>query len=106
MEEAITGHAIEEFQREGREFLYLGLLPLYQLDDTGFRHNKLFGGSLRFWSRFGNRFMFNFRGHNDFKHRFRGRVIKVYYASPVFENTYRMWCFSAASGVGFLSRFK
>ena len=48
MEEAITGQAIEKFQAEGREYLYLGLLPLYQLDDTGFRTNKLLGGSFRF----------------------------------------------------------
>ena len=106
MEEAITATAIQKFQSEGREYLYLGLLPFYQLDDTGFRANRLLGWSFRFWGRVGNRFIFNFRGHNDFKHRFRGRLIKVYHASPVLENTYRMFCFNELSGVGLLSRWK
>ena len=106
VEEAITGIALQKFQLEGLEVLSLGLLPFYQLDDTGFRSNRLLGLSFRFWERFGNRVMFNFRGHNDFKHRFRGKIIKVYHASPVWENTYRMLCFNSVSGVGMLSRFK
>jgi hypothetical protein len=35
--------------------------------------------------RHGDRWIYSFRGHADFKHRYRGRLSKVYFA------TYKRW---------------
>jgi len=84
-EEAITKFAIEQFRTEGMKTLRLGMLPFYQVQDSAFREvwrlKKLFQGLYRY----GDRWIYSFRGHADFIHRYRGRFSKVYFA------TYTRW---------------
>lgn len=80
-EEAILKHAIEQFRDEGVRVLHLGLLPLFGVEQSMFpeawRLRKLF----QWLYRHGGRWIFNFRGQADFKHRFRGKLSKVYMAT-------------------------
>ena len=73
-EEAITKYAIEQFQAEGLRTLRLGLLPLFEVQDSAFREvwplKKLFQSMYRY----GDRRIYSFRGHADFKHRYRGSL--------------------------------
>jgi lysylphosphatidylglycerol synthetase-like protein (DUF2156 family) len=84
-EEAITKYAIEQFQAEGLKTLRLGLLPLYEVQDSAFCEvwplKKLFQWAYRY----GDRWIYSLRGHADFKHRYRGSLSKVYFA------TYSRW---------------
>ncbi len=84
-EEAITKFAIERFRAEGMKTLRLGLLPLYQVQDSAFRETWPLKRLFQWLYRYGNRSIFNFRGHADFKHRYRGSLNKVYFA------TYTHW---------------
>ncbi|MGE0151580.1 MAG: phosphatidylglycerol lysyltransferase domain-containing protein [Reyranellaceae bacterium] len=81
--QAITRVAIEQFQREGRKWLFLGLSPLADIEDKEFRSN----GFVSFWFRFGyrnalfNRYVYNLQGHAEHKREFRGVTEQTYYAS-------------------------
>ena len=81
--QAITRIAIEQFQREGRKWLFLGLSPLADIEDREFRCNRLVSA----WFRFGyrnalfNRFIYNLQGHAEHKREFRGVAFQTYYAS-------------------------
>lgn len=81
--QAITRLAIEQFQREGRQFVFLGLSPMADIADGGFRHNRL----VSFWFRFAyrnrlfNRYLYNLQGHAEHKREFRGTAWQTYYAS-------------------------
>jgi lysylphosphatidylglycerol synthetase-like protein (DUF2156 family) len=80
-EEAVTKFAIERFRGEGMKTFRLGLLPFYQVGDSALRESwalkKLFQGLYRY----GDRWIYGFRGLADFKHRYRGSLSKVYFAT-------------------------
>ena len=84
-EEAITKYAIEQFRAEGMQTLRLGLLPLYEVQDSAFREAWRLKKIFQWVYRYGNRWIYSFRGHADFKHRYRGSLSKVYFA------TYTRW---------------
>ena len=84
-EEAITTFAIEQFRAEGMKTLRLGLLPLYQVQDSAFREAWRLKKLFQWLYRYGDRWIYSFRGHADFKHRYRGNLSKVYFA------TYTRW---------------
>ncbi len=91
-EEGIMKHAIELFQREGRERMMLGLSPMAAVEDREFKANPLVHMS---WSRainawWLNRYFYNLAGHADFKRRFGGAEEKTYYASDVLWNDVRI----------------
>lgn len=81
--QAITRVAIEQFQREGRKWVFLGLSPMADITDRDFRHNRL----VSFWFRFAyrsrafNRYCYNLQGHAEHKREFRGVSEQTYYAS-------------------------
>jgi lysylphosphatidylglycerol synthetase-like protein (DUF2156 family) len=81
--QAITRIAIEQFQREGRKWVMLGLSPLADIADRDFRAN----GFVSFWFRFGynnslfNRYIYNLQGHAEHKREFRGDCEQTYYAT-------------------------
>ncbi len=81
--QAITRLAIEQFQREGRKWLFLGLSPLADIKDGEFRHNRVMSWWLRtaFKNRLLNKYMYNLQGHAEHKREFRGVVEQTYYAS-------------------------
>lgn len=80
-EEAITKYAIEKFQAEGFRTLKLGLLPLYEIGESEFGDAWPLRKFLQWLYRNGDRLIYSFRGHADFKHRYRGRLKKTYVAS-------------------------
>ncbi len=84
-EEAVTKFAIERFRDEGLAVLRLGLLPFYQVEESGFRESVLLRKAFQWLYRTGDRWIYSFRGHADFKHRYRGSANKVYFG------TYTRW---------------
>jgi lysylphosphatidylglycerol synthetase-like protein (DUF2156 family) len=89
-EEAICKFAIEQFRTEGMQTFRLGLLPLHDVQDSKFREawrlKKLFQ-----WAYLhGDGWLFSFRGHADFKHRYRGNLSKVYFATPTRWNIWNL----------------
>ena len=86
-EEAITKFAIEQFRAEGMKTLRLGLLPLYEVQDSDFREAWLLKKVFQWLYRYGDRWIYSFRGLADFKHRYRGSLSKVYFATPTRWNT-------------------
>ena len=100
-EEGIMKAAIEQFQREGRERVMLGLSPLAGIEDREFKPNPLMHFS---WSRgmnawWINRFFYNLRGHADFKRRFDGREEQTYFASDALFNDLRVIATLRLAGV-------
>jgi len=83
-EEAIVKHAIEQFRGEGIKFLRLGLMPLFDLEPSMFPEAVPLRKFLQWIYRYGDSWIYNFHGHADFKHRYRGRLSKVYVASRLF----------------------
>ena len=81
----MTKFAIERFRDEGRSVLRLGLLPFYQVEKSGFRESVLLRKAFQWLYRTGDHWIYSFRGHADFKHRYRGAVSKVYFG------TYTRW---------------
>ena len=75
--------AIEQFKREGRKFVYLGLSPLADIADGEFRCNRLVSLWFRFAyrNRLFNRYVYNLQGHAEHKRDFRGHAEQTYYAS-------------------------
>ena len=84
-EEAITKFAIEQFRAEGIKTLRLGMLPLYQVQDSAFREAWRLKKLFQWLYRYGDRWIYSFRGHADFVHRYRGSLSKLYFA------TYTRW---------------
>ena len=100
-EEGIMRYAIEQFQREGRQRVMLGLSPLAGIEDREFRYNPLVRLT---WSRgmnawWINRYFYNLRGHADFKRRFGGVEEKTYYASDALFNDPRVIATLRLAGV-------
>ncbi len=89
-EEAITALAIEQFRSEGIKILRLGLLPLYQVEDSGFHEGWFLKKCFQWAYRHGDHWLYSFRGHADFKHRYRGTLSKVYFASPTRRNVWNL----------------
>jgi lysylphosphatidylglycerol synthetase-like protein (DUF2156 family) len=89
-EEAISKFAIERFRAEGLETFRLGLLPLYDVQDSEFRDAWLLKKVFQFAYRYGDRWIFSFRGHADFKHRYRGNLSKVYFATYTRLNAWNL----------------
>jgi phosphatidylglycerol lysyltransferase len=100
-EEGIMKTAIEQFQREGRERVMLGLSPLAGIQDRQFKANPLthFGwrGAVNAW--WINRFFYNLQGHADFKRRFDGVEEQTYYASDALFNDVRVVATLRLAGV-------
>ena len=84
-EEAITKYAIEQFRDEGMKTLRLGLLPLYEVHDSPFREAWRLKKLFQWAYKYGDRWIYSFRGLADFKHRYRGNLSKAYFA------TYTRW---------------
>jgi len=80
-EEAVTKFAIERFRDEGKKTFKVGLMPFHQVEDSGFRERWLLKKLFQGLYQHGDRWVYSFRGHADFKHRYRGELHKVYYAS-------------------------
>jgi phosphatidylglycerol lysyltransferase len=89
-EEAITKFAIEQFRAEGFATFRLGLLPLYDVQDSEFRDAWFLKKAFQFAYRYGDRWIFSFRGHADFKHRYRGNLSKVYFATYTRLNAWNL----------------
>lgn len=89
-EEAITKFAVERFQVEGFKTLRLGLIPLYEVHDSEFRDAWFLKRIFQLTYRYGDRWVFHFRGHADFKHRYRGRLSKVYFATRMNWNAWNL----------------
>ena len=91
-EEGMMKIAIEQFQREGREFVMLGLSPMAGIRDEEFRANRLqhFGWSKALNAWWLNRYFYNLAGHADFKRRFCGLEEQTYYASDCLLNDFRV----------------
>ncbi len=99
-EPAIMKRAIEQFQREGVASLWLGLSPLAQIDNRRFRNNRFLHWSSRYLSDAGwfNRWFYNFKGHSQYKQRFRGEESKVYFASKARLNGLQLAAFASLCG--------
>ena len=82
-EEAITKFAVEQFRTEGFMTLRLGLIPLYDIQVSEFRDAWLLKQIFRWTYQYSDKWVFNFRGHADFKHRYRGTLNKVYFATRI-----------------------
>lgn len=80
-EEAVTKFAIERFKAEGRRVLRLGLIPLFEINDSEFRHRWLVKKILQFLYKHGDGWVYSFKGHADFKRRYRGTLLKTYCAT-------------------------
>lgn len=87
---AITWHAIERFREEGKEILSMGLAPFYELTDEKFRHNRLTHNVLNWIYQRPKKWLYNFQGVAAHKRRYRGEMIKVYFASQARSNLLRM----------------
>ncbi|MCB0418883.1 MAG: DUF2156 domain-containing protein [Bdellovibrionales bacterium] len=85
-EEATVKYAIEQFQQEGRTVLRLGLSPLANLENNVFRTNWTINFAFDLIRKYGDGRIYSFKGHDDFKHRYRGDPEKVYYASKPWWN--------------------
>jgi phosphatidylglycerol lysyltransferase len=99
-ESAIMKQAIEQFQREGKQTVWLGLSPLANIENREFRHNRMLNWTSRYYhrARWMNKYFYNFLGHTQYKSRFRGTEVKVHYASPVRFNSYRLLVLASLCG--------
>lgn len=79
---ALKRHAIETFQAEGLQTVYLGLSPVEHMYDSEFKHDWLMHRALRFardsWTF--NRFVYSMEGHAVHKRQFDGIVEPTYFA--------------------------
>jgi len=89
-EEAICKFAVEQFRAEGLKTFRLGLLPLYDVQDSAFREAWRLKKLFQWVYRYGDRWVFSFRGHADFKHRYRGNLSKVYFATATRWNIWNL----------------
>lgn len=99
-EHAMMKRAIEQFQREGKKVVKLGLSPLAKIENKSFRSNRLLHFTSRYYhsAKWVNRYFYSFVGHTKYKKRFRGREEKLYYASPVLFNDLRFICIASLCG--------
>jgi lysylphosphatidylglycerol synthetase-like protein (DUF2156 family) len=89
-EEAICKFAIEQFRAEGRQTFRLGFLPLFDVRDSAFREAWRLKKLFQWAYRYGDRWLYSFRGHADFNHRYRGNLSKIYFATPTRWNVWNL----------------
>jgi hypothetical protein len=80
-EEAACKFAVERFREEGMSKVQLGVLPLYEVEKSEFRDSVLLRKTFQLLYRHCDRWIYSFRGHADFKHRYRGDLQKMYFAT-------------------------
>jgi lysylphosphatidylglycerol synthetase-like protein (DUF2156 family) len=80
-EEALTKFAIDQFRAEGVKVMRFGMLPFYQVQDSEFREIWRLKKFFQWLYHNGDRWIYSFRGHADFIHRFRGTFSKLYFAT-------------------------
>lgn len=99
-EHAIMKKAIECFKAEGLSVVKLGLSPLANIENQTHRCNRLMHYTSRYYhsANWINRYIYGFVGHTQYKKRFRGREEKLYYASPVLFNDFRLICLASLCG--------
>ncbi len=100
-EHAIMKHAIETFQQERHAVLKLGLSPLAWIDGRHPHQNwwldKIF--RLGFRSAVMNRWLYNVRGHAEYKRRFHGNEEPFYFATPTLFNHFRLLALVVLMGI-------
>lgn len=89
-EEAITKRAIERFREEGLRTLRLGLVPLFDVQDSPFREAWLLKRFFQWAYEHADGWIYSFKGHADFKHRYRGRISKVYFGTYTSVNVWNL----------------
>jgi phosphatidylglycerol lysyltransferase len=79
---AILQFAINAFRQEGRNWLFLGLSPMADIEDKEFQHNGFLSFAFRhaFRSRLFNRFVYPLQGHASHKRDFGGTAEQTYFA--------------------------
>src|ERR1700681_2946927 len=79
---AITRHAIETFQSEGRKWLFLGLSPFADIEDKEFQKNWLVRRAFRFIyeNTLYNRFFYAVKGLAAHKREYGGVTEQTYFA--------------------------
>jgi phosphatidylglycerol lysyltransferase len=79
---AILQSAIDAFQQEKRNWLFLGLSPMADIEDKEFHHDSFLSFAFRhaFRSRLFNRFVYPLQGHASHKRDFRGVAEQTYFA--------------------------
>lgn len=99
-EAAIMKRAIETFKRENVSRLWLGLSPLADIEDRLFQPSRglHWVGRYLHHAAWFNRLCYNFHGHTQYKKRFRGNEVKMYYASRSPNNTLRILTFCSLCG--------
>ncbi len=100
-EAAIMKRSIEIFQAEKVLDLWLGLSPFAQIENNKFHQDQLMHFVSRYCYRadWFNRFLYNFKGHTEYKRRFQGEEHKVYLASKSRFNPIRMLTLASLCGV-------
>jgi lysylphosphatidylglycerol synthetase-like protein (DUF2156 family) len=98
---------VKRLQREGVSQFALGFSPFSQVSATEhFRSNALTKLNFRFDYRFLNR-LYNFRGQEQRKRKYRGRVVPLYFASKgkVIDPIVNLWVLCKLSNFSVWSQF-
>ena len=82
--------AKNSLEAEGIPTFRLGLLPLFEVQNSEFRDAWQLKKLFQWAYRFGDRWIYSFRGHADFKHRYRGSLSKVYFATCTRWNAWNL----------------
>jgi hypothetical protein len=79
---AILQSAIDAFRLEGRKWLFLGLSPMADIEDKGFKHSAFISFNFRHAYRcpLFNRFIYPVQAHAAHKREYRGLVEQTYFA--------------------------
>jgi phosphatidylglycerol lysyltransferase len=81
-EEAVSKHAFELFKAEGKEVVTLGLIPLYGVKDEDLPHSRATSWIMRrLYASKNFTWVYNFQGHAEFKTRYQGEPVPMYFAS-------------------------
>ena len=91
-EQGIMKTAIEQFKSEGIGTVRLGLSPLAGIHRHRFRRNPLLHWGWRYGFQAGwvNRYFYNLRGHAEFKRKFRGEELPVFFGTPALVSDLRI----------------
>jgi phosphatidylglycerol lysyltransferase len=91
-EQGIMRAAIEQFQKEGKLQVTLGLSPMAWIENKTFPCNPFLHYSFRYAFRawWVNRYFYNLEGHAQYKRHFKGSEQPYHYASPVLFNDLRI----------------
>lgn len=91
-EQGIMRAAIEQFKKEGKLQVTLGLSPMAWIENKTFPCNPFLHYSFRYAFRawWVNRYFYNLEGHAQYKRHFKGSEQPYHYASPVLYNDLRI----------------